>query len=355
MYHQKISNGPRKLLACLLCLTILTGAGGAVFAAEERAETAFRYAHDPRLNDRTMEDVVVDPAAVYGFSPSETGSLSIYEDEDWTDEDTVEAFRQQRIRYHEGFSGMYALLGEMAEEGASVEEIARTMSAKRNEIRLAAYEGDPEGLAVVKARNLEQYGNEEGPDADSLYREYGAWETVLEKAFSANSGMDACLGLYDTYFDLYVYLGQIPPEHIQYATREYAAAAFVRQGGWTASEGGTALEGFIDAGQVSAWFAPEMAAAVENGLLKGYEDGSLRPDRIISRLEAFILLSRCLPELEKTAEPLEFSDVPAWAQAEIDRLSAAGLVQGYGDGTLGAGDELTVEQVSLVIGRAAAL
>ncbi|MBO7520108.1 MAG: hypothetical protein J6T73_04950, partial [Clostridia bacterium] len=30
-----------------------------------------------------------------------------------------------------------------------------------------------------------------------------------EKAFSANVGMDACLGLYDDYYDLYVALGQV--------------------------------------------------------------------------------------------------------------------------------------------------
>ena len=36
------------------------------------------------------------------------------------------------------------------------------------------------------------------------------------------------------------------------------------------------------------------------------------------------------------------------ADGDIDRLSGAGLVRGYGDGTLGAADNLTVEQVKML-------
>ena len=91
-----------------------------------------------------------------------------------------------------------------------------------------------------------------------------------------------------------------------------------------------------------------------NGLVKGYEDGTLRPRQTISRIEAFVLLSRCLPELEATGEVIAFTDVPDWAKTDIDRLSAAGLLLGYGDGTLGAEDPLTVEQLYDILRRAAA-
>lgn len=67
-------------------------------------------------------------------------------------------------------------------------------------------------MAVVKKSNLDSYGNENGPTADALYEKYGSWETVLEKVFSINSGMDACLGLYDDYYDLYVISGQFDVE-----------------------------------------------------------------------------------------------------------------------------------------------
>ncbi len=176
---------------------------------EEEAEAAvFLYEHDPALNPTAMADIVRDDSAVYGYRPSETGSLRQYAPADWSDPETVEKGRLDRIAYHESLSAMYARLDELQAEGRDIEDIARTLSRMRNELRLAAHEGDPEGLATVKARNLETYGHEEGPLPEELYEKYGSWEAVLEKAFTLNAGMDACLGLYDEYYPLYVLAGQ---------------------------------------------------------------------------------------------------------------------------------------------------
>ncbi|MBR2822860.1 MAG: hypothetical protein IKE24_04165 [Clostridia bacterium] len=174
----------------------------------------FHYEHDPRQNPFAMADIVENPDAVYGFSPSREGSLAAYADFDWTDPELVngEQGRLARIAYHESIEEMYDLLEEMILAGSSTEEMARALSAKRNEIRLAAYDDDPEGLAALKQRNLERYGHEEGPLAEELYGKYGSWEAVLDKAFSVNSGMDACLGLYDDFFMLYVAAGQVTAE-----------------------------------------------------------------------------------------------------------------------------------------------
>ena len=160
------------------------------------------YVHDPRINSKAMEDIVVDPDAVYGFSPDpESTRLGDYADYDWSDPVVVENARQQRMAYLADFDEMYDLWNKMSAEGKSTEEIARAVSAKRNEVRLAAYVNDPDGLAKVKKSNLETYGNENGPTADSLYAKYGSWEKVLLKSFSSNSGMDACLGLYDVQYE----------------------------------------------------------------------------------------------------------------------------------------------------------
>lgn len=179
-------------------------------AASEPSEAQpFRYEHDPRLNPSAMEDIVEDESAVYGFRPNETGSLKQYAGMDWSDPDAVAQGREQRIAYHDSFSEMYDLLSNLRAENADIEEIARSVSALRNELRIRSYEGDPKGLEEMKARNLEEYGHEEGPLPDELYEKYGSWEAVLEKAFSVNSGMDACLGLYDEYYELYVMAGQV--------------------------------------------------------------------------------------------------------------------------------------------------
>lgn len=196
----------KKALSLVIVLGMLL-AGMACAAAE-----AFHYIHDPRENPSAMADIVEDPEAVYGFRPSAEGSLKQYADMDWTDPEIVEAGRQDRLAYHESIEEMYKLLVDMKAEGATTEEIARAVSTKRNEIRLASYADDPEGLEKVKARNLERYGHEEGPLPEESFEKYGTWQKVLEMAFSTNSGMDACLGLYDDYYELYIAAGQIPAD-----------------------------------------------------------------------------------------------------------------------------------------------
>ncbi len=333
-----------------LILALLLGLLPAFAADEGPAAPAFRYEHDPRLNPRAMEDIVADPGAVYGFSPSPEGSLAAYAGYDWTDPDAVAEYRQNRLDYFRSFEQMYDILDEMTAQGREVEEMARAVSAKRNELRLAAYDGDPEGLAAVKQRNLEKYGHEDGPTADELYQQYGAWELVIEKAFSHNSGMDACVGLYDEYYEYYLAFGYVKEESAAAASREYAVCAFAEAAGLA---GAGSLDAFPDGETVSGWYAPGLSAALAAGVLRGYDDGTLRPGDSICRVEALVILSRCLPALEETREAIPFADVPAWARADIDRLSAAGLVEGYGDGTLGAKDEMTVAQVQTLLLRLA--
>ena len=191
----------KKILALLLVL-LLTAA----------CACAEGYEHDPRLDAATMKDIICDPEAIYAFSPNpESDRLGSYAEADWTDAELVENARQERIAYHESFEEMYTMLQEMTEAGNTAEEIARALSAKRNELRLAAYKDNPEGLAAAKESNLKTYGNEEGPTADSLFEKYGSWEMVTFKAFSSNPGMDACLGLYDEQYDHNVLTGAIVP------------------------------------------------------------------------------------------------------------------------------------------------
>ena len=204
-----IRSKTKKSLAVILAVVLALCANGIAFAAN-----GFRYQHDPRENAAAMRDIVADENAVYGFRPSDTGSLKAYANADWSDPAVVAQGRADRIAYHESVESMYAMLSDMQAQGKSTEEIARAVSTRRNEIRLEAYADDPEGLAALKERNLEKYGHEEGPLPEELFEKYGSWERVMEKAFSTNAGMDACLGLYDNYYFLYVALGDVPADVI---------------------------------------------------------------------------------------------------------------------------------------------
>ena len=204
-----------KILSAVIVLMLLLGIAGASLAEN------FRYQHDPRLNAEAMKDVVENPDAVYGFSPDpESTRLGEFAEYDWTDPVFVAQAMETRQAYHESLYTMYDILYEMRDAGSSIEEMARAVSAERNRIRLASYADDPEGLARVKQSNLETYGSEDGPSADSLFEKYGSWETVLQKAFSTNPGMYACCGLYDDYYTLYVELGLVSEEEEQKMTQK---------------------------------------------------------------------------------------------------------------------------------------
>lgn len=204
-----------KPTAILLILSVLIGCAAKPQEKTEATEartTGFAYVHDPRENPEAMKDVVENPDAVYGFSPDpQSKRLGTYAEYDWTDPAFVAKAKEERKAYHDSMETMTEILFSMREKGASLEEMARAVSTERNRLRLASYENDPESLAKVKQSNLETYGHEDGPTPDELYEKYGSWEQVIQKAFGANMGMDACCGLYDEYYPLYVELGCVKP------------------------------------------------------------------------------------------------------------------------------------------------
>ena len=201
-----------RIIAAVLCLLMMTACG-----AKPEKETdsqpkdaPFTYEHDPRETPAAMEDLVEHPDAVYGFSPDpESPRLGSFADYDWTDPEVVAEAQKERREYHESMDTMTDILYRMRDEGASMEEMARAVSEERNRLRLESYKDDPKGLAEVKESNLKTYGHEEGPTPDQLYEKYGSWTVVLQKAFSPNMGMDACCGLYDEYYWLYIELGYV--------------------------------------------------------------------------------------------------------------------------------------------------
>ena len=201
-----------RIIAAVLCLLMMNACG-----AKPEKETdsqpkdaPFTYEHDPRENPAAMEDIVENPDAVYGFSPDpESPRLGSFADYDWTDPEVVAEAQKERREYHESMDTMTDILYRMRDEGASMEEMARAVSEERNRLRLESYKDDPKGLAEVKESNLKTYGHEEGPTPDQLYEKYGSWTVVLQKAFSPNMGMDACCGLYDEYYWLYIELGYV--------------------------------------------------------------------------------------------------------------------------------------------------
>ena len=82
-----------------------------------------------------------------------------------------------------------------------------------------------------------------------------------------------------------------------------------------------------------AWYEEAVFWAAHNGIVDGYEDGSFRPDRKISREEMCVILDRLLTLLKKNveADELTFSDtesIAPWAAESVARLVKTGVIRG---------------------------
>ena len=89
---------------------------------------------------------------------------------------------------------------------------------------------------------------------------------------------------------------------------------------------------FADNTDIPAWASSELAAAVQAGIIQGYEDDTLRPNHEINRAEMITMLVRSLkPDNQSAGASLSFADsseIPEWAKSSISFASSAGLVQG---------------------------
>ncbi len=136
-------------------------------------------------------------------------------------------------------------------------------------------------------------------------------------------------------------------------TRAEATAMLVRALGLAAA---TTRPAFKDVRE-NDWYAGEVAAAVSAGLIRGYEDGSFRPDRTITREELVTVLARALNLSGGEGANLPFADagtVAAWARDGVAAAVSAGLLRGYPDGTFRPGNPITRAECAVVVYRALA-
>lgn len=94
-----------------------------------------------------------------------------------------------------------------------------------------------------------------------------------------------------------------------------------------------------------AWYAQAVMKLAQMGILKGYEDGSFKPAASITRAEFATVASR-FDKLETGSKT--FSDVPLshWAYAAISSATEKGWVSGYEDGTFKPEKAITRAEVA---------
>lgn len=113
-------------------------------------------------------------------------------------------------------------------------------------------------------------------------------------------------------------------------TRAEAATIMVQLAG---GGSGTTYENVFPDVRDDAWYANVIAEAAARGLISGYDDGLFRPEETVTR-EQFTVMIAKLAELEPI-EGSKFADVDAdrWSAGNINAAVESGIITGYEDGT----------------------
>ena len=96
------------------------------------------------------------------------------------------------------------------------------------------------------------------------------------------------------------------------------------------------------------WGEAQIRAVTALGIMKGYPDGSFRPDASVTRGEVAAIAASLFDG--NTADASPFSDIRGhWAQAAIDKARALGLIAGYADGTFRPDQKVTRAQLVAIL------
>ena len=106
----------------------------------------------------------------------------------------------------------------------------------------------------------------------------------------------------------------------------------------------------------TAWYAEDIEKAVAAGYLEGYKDQTFRPGHPITRAEAasilFVLLDLESPDEDHLDVFSDADAIPAWGAEAANAVVYRGLLTGYPDGTFRAKDTITRAESVVILNRA---
>ncbi|WP_130616198.1 S-layer homology domain-containing protein [Cohnella abietis] len=102
------------------------------------------------------------------------------------------------------------------------------------------------------------------------------------------------------------------------------------------------------------WAEASIKQAVISGIVKGYTDGTFRPNSTVTREEFAVMLMNALKPQGKGAE-LTFTDnakIGIWSQIAIAQAVQAGIIKGNKDGSFRPKNEVTRAEMAVMIANA---
>ena len=145
--------------------------------------------------------------------------------------------------------------------------------------------------------------------------------------------------------------GYVRPE--RNITRAEAATIFfrlltddLRQANWTK------VNTFSDV-NMDSWYNTAVSVMSSMGIVNGYPDGTFKPDGAITRAELAAIAARFARMMEmKQAGTLSFSDISGhWAETDIKYAASIGWVRGYTDGTYRPDRNITRAEFMTLVNR----
>lgn len=120
-------------------------------------------------------------------------------------------------------------------------------------------------------------------------------------------------------------------------------------------QGSGAVLEFTDKASIDAWAKQGIAQAVQAGIVKGYGDGSFKPNAKISRAEMVTMLANALGFANNSKAKTTFADdanIPAWAREAVAAAVESGIVQGVGGNRFAPNQTATRAEAAVVLLKA---
>ena len=108
------------------------------------------------------------------------------------------------------------------------------------------------------------------------------------------------------------------------------------------------------------WAYKHIEYAVAKNVVKGYDDGTYKPDLVVDRGQMAVFVARAMVTpsgdagIPDPVPPATFSDVPSgfWAYKQVEYCVGRGVVKGYDDGTYRPTEAVTRDQMAVYVARA---
>ncbi|QYR21492.1 cadherin-like beta sandwich domain-containing protein [Paenibacillus sp. sptzw28] len=116
----------------------------------------------------------------------------------------------------------------------------------------------------------------------------------------------------------------------------------------------SSLEAFKDRRQVPGSAVDELAGAIAAGVIKGYTDGTLRPNVKLSRTEMIAMLMRGWGMSAASSTKTSFADdsqIPKWAKGYVTEAALKGIVNGRSSSRFEPGSTATRAEAVVVLIR----